>query len=281
MKAGLLTILLVLIGINADGYESLTDAFQASPGGVRGHLPESAVRYVIDHLGLGWETGWPAHASRGGTDVRAYCSRDRRYCVLSRASWGEWGQYGDAEYVLAHAESGMVWLRAGTVGGAPVVSNQGVVALFQTPGWPWSAHNRCHQVLLISARGDTLYRNDWQDHTYRPLQRQLLAEVHGFSPDGRFFILTINRHDPDTQQRTEYNNTWLYVIDLKTRQEHIEHLGSFWVRRLELSDKLATLYGEWRKTMTIGKSYDKGHYRIRWLPWKIERFVNKRVKSRL
>ncbi|MFH1312677.1 MAG: hypothetical protein ABIJ00_05570 [Candidatus Eisenbacteria bacterium] len=268
MKLLLIVSVMCVIASPALSYEGLGEAFQATNR-------EDAVQYIIDKCRLDWTTGWPTGHPRQWNDVRAYVSPNRRYCLLSKAGASEWGQGGDAEYCLVGVDSGPIWLKHGTIGGEPGVSDHGTVAIFE--GWKSASELRYIPVglLMISADDDTFFTRRWSNHIPRPIQGKRLSESYGFSLDGRFFIVTMNVADPDedTPRASGYNNTMLHCIDLEEGSERVEDLGHFWPKTHEITDKGAELTGEWQRILSTHGSYDYGFYRITWSPWQVEKIV--------
>jgi hypothetical protein len=136
-------------------------------------LPEAAVQFVIDQCGLGWETSWPKHPARHWSDVRAYLSSNRDYCILSKAGASEWGQGGPAEYCLVSADSSAVWLSHGqNLVGAPRVSDVGMVALYNRGSPPKSSHPGIRtyhliELTILNVKGDTVVTKTWWDRYAR------------------------------------------------------------------------------------------------------------------
>jgi hypothetical protein len=273
----ILTPLILAAALNptVGAHDDLAGALAASPppGHDRGDLPETAVQQVIDACRLGWTTEWRTGLFRGGVDVRAYVSADRRFCILTRAHWGEFGQYGSADYALVAADSGLIWLKPGTLTAPPAVSDRGAAALFQEMRQS-DRTTGCTpvQLVLIDTAGDTLFARDWPEHVRRPLQHDQLEECYAFSPDGATFLTTMN-----SDTRDETNNTWLHVVDLAGRTERVEYLGPFDVRSLSTTPEGALLQGDWRVAFRIPGRFEEGFYRILWSPWRLEKVVTRVV----
>jgi hypothetical protein len=258
----------------AKTYADLAAAFEAPETNSRG-LPEAAVQFIIDECGLGWMTGWPKHHARQWSDVRGYVSYNRDYCILSRAGAGEWGQHGPAEYCLVNVDSGVVWVRNGLdLVGVPSVSSLGMVALYNRCSTLKSSHPgiRTYQLIeltILNVNADTIVTQTWWD---RYTRGGYTAQKARFSPQGRFFVQTMNRLDRDSTNVQHRNMTLLYWVDLEGEAEKFEELGRFWPKELGISEQDAILRGDWRDRM-IDEGYDEGFYRITWWPWHIEKVV--------
>lgn len=262
-------VLLALLPSHAQSYRNMAEAIADSSTASRlGQLPEPAVKYIIDACSLGWDPCGPTTSSRGGTDVRAYVSANRGFCLLSRAGWSEWGQWGDAEYALARADAGLLWRKSGTVAADPAVSNLGAVALFLLDG-DAQRHVVGHvQLVLLSAAGDTIARRLWVHDVDRPMQRTELNERYGFSPDGEVFFTTMNTAVPDSGFAVGYNNTILHGFELHTGLEHLAALGPFWPQSLKMFPDHADLTGRWQARMNVFDDQEFGYYRIVF-PWRV------------
>jgi hypothetical protein len=270
-------VLLALLPTHARSYESLTDALTAgSPVHGRCYLPETAVQYVIDAFSLGWKTNWPSTHSVGGVDVRAYGSANRRYCLLSKARWSEWGQYDSAEYAFVREDSVLLWSAHGPIAAAPIVSDLGAVALIQkapeASAWPMVPI----ELVIVNALGDTLMYRPWLDHIARPWQRGYLDERYGFSLDGNHFLFTCNTALPNVYSVDQYDNTTLYGFDLQTGLEYTESLGPFYARSLQMTPDHAVLAGSWRDDFALGQTIGEGEYQIGW-PWHIAKTITRQV----
>ncbi len=276
MKVLLVASLIGLIASPVLSYENLGEAFQATlPSCGRVQLREDAVQYIVEECRLGWTTGWPTTYLRHWTDVRAYVSPNRHYCLLSKAGASEWGQGGVAEYCLVGVDSGSIWLRQGMIADEPRVSDSGMVALFQDWKSPSESRNGYIELLIINVDEDTLFTLRWSNHIARPLQRTRLSEIYGFSQGGRYFIVTMNvaNRDEHLARASEYNNTMLHSFDLREESERVEDLGAFWPKGLEMTENGVTLAGEWREGLSTVGTVDGGFYRVTWSPWRVERVV--------
>jgi hypothetical protein len=164
------------------------------------------------------------------------------FTLLVGAKRGEWGMYGPARYALidsAPIQDGtggrtdgrtdgrtgglLLWTReAGdTLLALPAVSPSGMAALLS--GVRWNHDRPALRVDFITIDGDVAGSTLWGSLVTRPMQRNSLQEVYGFSPTGDFLI-TLNQSERDT---FEVNRTVLYAVDpdgtIRWRQE----LGAF------------------------------------------------------
>jgi hypothetical protein len=271
-------IVAILLSVPAEPYSDLGAALDAPEIPRRG-LPEASIQCIIDQSGLGWATGWPEYPARCWSDVRGYVSYNREYCILSRAGAGEWGQGGAAEYCLVSVDSGVVWLRSGDdLVGAPRVSDVGIVALYNRGSPPRSSHPgvgnlQLIELTIVNVQGDTVVTKTWWDRYSRGDQMGFIAQEAGFSPQGRFFLQTMNLLDRDSTKVKHRDTTLLYWVDFAAAVDGFEELGRFRPKKLDLTEDGGILEGVWWDRPVGGEGLDEGFYRIQWKPWRIERIV--------
>jgi len=287
-----LTTLLLGVETPIQAHATLADTLRAvRSGDPRGQLSESAVQFVIDYAKLGWETSWnrpeDVRPHTGKLHVFAYVSPNDRYCILSRAMWSEWGQWGEAEYALIAADSGLVWRKqGGGIAAPPQVSDAGQTAIFETGGemdiqlMHARRQIRYRTVTLLQRSGDTLMSKTWSNFSYRDLQRTALAECAAFSADGERFLMSMNLARTEASPDSEYCNTSLSVFNLREQTEREESVGPFTPWRVEMTSDDAVVRGVWG-TPWIGGTSREGYCRVQFVPWKVTRHGTNMVNPSL
>jgi len=188
-------------------YASAADAIHdLSEGGTA--LTTRAATWLVRGAGLDWPID--TVYSLNPWAVAGIPSRKLNYCVLASARRGEFGPFGDARYALVDSTGRLLWSMTGRVSGWPAIADNGIVALLWAEGHaPSRWRPESLNVKFVGVDGQTIGSKAWGNRTWRPLQREALADVYGFAPMTNQFHTTVNQSNNDT---LETDSDSLYAV---------------------------------------------------------------------
>jgi hypothetical protein len=171
--------------------------------------------------------------------VTIEASHTFNHYLLTYAPFGEWGQYGKAEYCLLDSLGEIVWVTQGPISASPRVADDGTTATLSTFRHD-PRGSRCIRVVFRdrdgAITGDTELLTVGRQH---PSFR--IGEVYGFHPGGQSFVITTNAREEGARIARD---TTLHCLDPDGA-----HL---WQRRLGAIDPLSLGFSSDGTRITIG-----------------------------
>lgn len=249
-------------------FSSVSEVLGFHPGS---YIPEIGLLYLIEKFSLPWKIERDTTRAWGGWTVSSDVSSNCKYCILSFAAYGEWGQYGKAEYCLFDSTGHIYWKIDDSVVGIPRVSNNGDCALFTRPKDYDFRFDLSRDVVIkiIDLDGKIINSRTWNNHTSRAIQRGHFREEYMFTPDGRFFLSTMNiesKKPVKIKGRTfpdQYDHSELYIYDIVNGHEYSHYLGYFKPIEFLIDCKgNVVLTGTWTDYYDDYRYYRLGSYSI-------------------